>query len=91
MTLSSDGLEEVDWLTTRNVLGGDEGCGRFDSRHCAAWEGSVTLVLVGCCCVVLAGLLCIAILRRLRRFAFAPVGPKPDIDIAVDSDPCVQP
>ncbi len=59
-TISSEPLEEPDVA----FRGGDpELFGIFDGRHCVAWEGTVTIVLV-------AFWFCNAILRRLARLAF---------------------
>ena len=75
---------------TRSVRGGDEVCEVWDSRHCAAWEGKVTLAFVGA--LVSAGPLT-ASLRRFMRLVLAlscpPFAPRPDIDIAVDNEPYV--
>lgn len=95
MTLSSDGRAEVEGFITCSVRTGDVGTGTFDSRicaACAAWEGSVTLALSGGAVDALSWLFdCAASLRRFRRLALAvdwEVAPRPDIDIAADSEPC---
>lgn len=73
------------------VRGGEaaEG-GMFEPRHCAACEGTVTVVTV--VTVVLESFVfCRADFKRFDRFgldASCVVEPRPEMDIAVESDPC---